>query len=95
MVPVSQELRSSSPAWLEFKVSQDVAIKCQLGLEAPLPRGSTYKAGKLVLVIGRRPWFFSTWVSLQSDLSVLRVVVGFLRDGDVEVKAETAKPFVT
>lgn len=34
-------------------------------------------------------------VSLQSDLSVLRVVVGFLRAGDVEVKAETAKPFVT
>lgn len=89
MVPVSQELRSSSPMWLKFKVSQEVAIKSQL------PRGFTYKAGKLVLVIGRRLWFFSTWLSLQSNLSVFRVVVGFLRDGDVEVKAETAKPFVT
>lgn len=34
-------------------------------------------------------------VSPQSHLSVLRVVVGFLRAGDVEVKAETAKPVVT
>lgn len=95
MVPASQELRSSSPAQLKSKVAQDVAIECQLGLEAPLPRGFTYKTGKLVLVIGRRPWFFSMWVSPLSNLSVLRGVVGFLRDGDVEAKAETAKPFVT
>ena len=94
MILVSQEFRGSSLGW--FKVSHDVVVNCQLGLVAPLPRGFTYKAGKLVLVFGRRPQVFLMWIFLQRGLSVLTECWPASPERVIqEIKARAVLPFVT
>lgn len=54
--------------WPSLPSSEDLT-----GLENSLPVYLTYRPGKSVLVIGRRPQFPATWTSLEGCWNVLTV----------------------
>ena len=56
---------------LKSDVVSGQSLKVCLGPEDPRPRWLIHVTGELMLVVGCRPQFFSTWGSPQGCLSVL------------------------